>query len=77
MQQFIGLCSVRNISCGVNHAVYQSGVSTDTCVRFHAEIVLIALLGRVHLRVAFSLFILRRTGHVNDRSIDDSAVAQQ
>jgi hypothetical protein len=49
----------------------------DANVRFHAEIVLIALLSRMHFRVALALFILRRARRMNDRGVDDSAVTQQ
>jgi hypothetical protein len=57
--------------------VYPSRIGIDANVRFHAEIVLIALLGRMHFRVALSLFILRRARRMNDRGVDDSAVTQQ
>jgi hypothetical protein len=77
VQQLIGLPDVRNIGGGADNTVYQSRIGIDANVRFHAEIVLIALLGRMHFRVALALFIFRRARRMNDRGVDDSAVTQQ
>ncbi len=46
-------------------------------MRLHAEVVLVALLGLVHLRIELAVLVLRRTERVNDRGSDDAALAQQ
>ena len=42
-------------------------------MRLHAEVPLVALLGRVHLGISFFVFIFRRTRRMNDARIHNRA----
>ncbi len=42
-----------------------------------AEIILVSLLGLVHFRVALAVLVLGRTGRIDQRCIDDGALAQR
>jgi hypothetical protein len=42
----------------------------------HAKVVLIALLGLVHLRIALAILVLGRAGRMDDGRIDDAALTQ-
>ncbi|MNV87110.1 hypothetical protein D3C71_1812060 [compost metagenome] len=46
-------------------------------MRFHAEIVLVALLGLVHFWIAFTVLVLGRAGRIDQRGIDNGALAQR
>ena len=46
-------------------------------MRFHPEIVLIALLRLVHFRVALAVLVLRRAQCMDDCGIDNGALAQR
>jgi len=77
VQQFVDLGDVRDIRRSDHHAVDQAGILVGTNVRFRAKVVLVALLGLVHFRVALAVFVLRRTGRMDQRRIDYSALAQR
>jgi len=51
------------------------GIGTDVCL--HAEVPLVTFLGLVHLRIAFSILILRRTRRRNDRRVHQRALAHE
>ncbi|MCY1311001.1 hypothetical protein D9M70_612520 [compost metagenome] len=55
--------------------MHQSRVSIHADVRLHAEVVLVALLGLVHLRIALLILVFGRTRRMNQRGIDDGALA--
>ena len=76
MQQLIDLSAIRYICCCAHHALYQSRLVIHADVRLHTEIVLVNLLGLVHLRVALTLIVLGRTRRIDQRGIDDGALAQ-
>lgn len=42
-----------------------------------AEVVLVALLGLVHLRVTLAILVLGRARRVDQRRVDDGALAQR
>ncbi|GBH21436.1 Transcription antitermination factor NusA [Pseudomonas syringae pv. actinidiae] len=42
-----------------------------------AEIVRVTFIGLMHLRIAFAILVLGRTGRVNQRGIDDGALTQR
>ena len=42
-----------------------------------AEVILIALLGLVHFRVTLTVLVLGRTRRMDQRGIDDGALAQR
>ena len=42
-----------------------------------AKVILVALLGLVHLWVALAVFVLGRTRRIDQRGIDDGALAQR
>ena len=46
-------------------------------VRLHPEEPLVALLGLVHLRIAFALLVLGRAGRGDDGGVDDAALPEQ
>lgn len=46
-------------------------------MRLHVEVILIAFLDVMHLRVALTVQILGRTRRINQRGIDDSALSQR
>ena len=51
------------------------GLAVHANVAFHAEVPLIAFFGLVHVRIAFLLLVLGRTGRADDRGIDDRTAA--
>ena len=40
-----------------------------------AEVILVALLGLVHFRIALAVFVLGRTRRIDQHGIDDGALA--
>ena len=46
-------------------------------MRLHAEVVLVTLLGLMHFRVALTVLVLGRTRRIDQRGIDDRALAQR
>ena len=57
-------------------AVDQAQHIIDTNVHFHAEVPLIALLGLVHLRVAFAALVIGGAGRLDDRGIHNATFTQ-
>lgn len=75
MQQLVDLADIRNIRRRDHHAVYQTRFVFGTYVRFGAEVILITLLGLVHFRVMLAVLALGQTGRLDQRRIDDGALA--
>ena len=59
------------------HGVHQPGVGVHRNVRFHPEMPLIALLARMHLRVALAVLVLCGTGRGNERGVHCAALPEQ
>lgn len=57
--------------------MHQARFVIYTDMGLHAEVPLIAFLGLVHFRVAFAFLVLGRTRRMNQRGIDDGALAQR
>ena len=55
------------------HRVNQLSAAIDAYVGFHAKVPLVALLHLMHLRVTLAIFVLGRTGRIDDRGIHDGA----
>lgn len=66
--QHLGIVNVRRRD---HHRVNELGATVDTDMALHAEIPLVALASLVHLRIAFLLLVLGRTGRTDDGGIDD------
>lgn len=52
-------------------------VGVHACVRFHAEVPLVALLHVVHFQLTLAAAVLNRTGRSNQRGVDGRAVFEQ
>jgi len=63
--------AVVHVCSGRCYAVDRSRSTIQADVRFHPEVPLIALLGLMHLGLAFALRVLRRARSADDRRIDD------
>jgi hypothetical protein len=61
----------------VPSTVYQPGFGVYADLRFHAEIPLIAFLGRVHLGIAHAARVLGRAERSNQRGINDRTRFEQ
>lgn len=68
---------VSHVGGGAMNMMYQTRFSVGSDMRFHAEEVLVSILRLVHFRVALAFLVLGRTGRVDDRGIDDRALAQR
>jgi len=77
VQQVGGLGDVGHVGRTHHHRVHQLAIPVRANVRFHPEIPLMALLGLVHLRVAFALGILGRGRRGAERGVHQRAFAQQ
>ena len=58
------------MGCCFNNGVYQPRVCIKANVRLYSKVSLIAFLRLVHLGVALSILVLRRTGRSNDGGVD-------
>jgi hypothetical protein len=67
VQQFAALGNVCNVGNRPCHAVHQAGFAVGADVRLHAEVILAALLGLVHLGIAFAVLVLDRTRRMDQR----------
>ncbi len=61
-------------SCLVH--MHQARFVIDADVGLHAKVILVALLGLVHLRVTLAILVLGRARRVDQRRVDDGALAQ-
>src|SRR3546814_19752869 len=77
LQQLFALVDVRHVSRRTYHAMHQARFVIDADVGLHAKVILVALLGLVHLWVALAVFVLGRTRRIDQRGIDDGALAQR
>lgn len=77
VQQLIDLGDIGHVGRRAHHAVHQARLIIDTDVRLHAEVVLVTLLGLMHFRVALTVLVLGRTRRIDQRGIDDRALAQR
>src|SRR3989344_680364 len=77
MQQFVHLGDIRHIGRRAHYAVHQTRFVIGADVGLHAKIILVSLLGLVHFRVALAVLVLGRTGRIDQRCIDDGALAQR
>ena len=68
---------ISHVRCCGRDRVHQPRFCIHADVRFHAEVPLLTLARLVHLRIACLRFVLRRGWGVNDRRVDDRALAQQ
>lgn len=75
VQQFGDLGDVGDIGRRYYHAVHQPRFFVGTNVGFRAKVVLVSLLGVVHFRVALAVLILGRARRLDQRGIDDGALA--
>jgi hypothetical protein len=65
------------IGRGSGQAMHQPALDINADVHLHPEIVLVALLGRVHLRIALLVLVLGGRGRVQDGGIDHRALLHQ
>ncbi|MNE41940.1 hypothetical protein D3C80_1360420 [compost metagenome] len=77
VQQLVDLGNVCNVGRRPHYAVHQAGLGIGADVGLHAEVILVALLRLVHFRVALAVLVLGRTRRVDQRRIDDGALAQR
>ena len=77
VQQLIDLRDIGHIGRCAHHAMHQARLFIHTDMGLHAEVPLIAFLGLVHFRVALAVLVLGRTRRMNQRGIDDGALAQR
>ena len=77
MQQGMSLRDVRHVRRRAAHAVHQPRLRIHADVSLHAEMPLVALLGLVHLRVAFLARVLGRGRRRDDRRIHDGAFSHE
>lgn len=77
VQQLVDVGDIRHGGCRAHHAVYQPRFIINADVRLHAKVILVPLLGLVHFRVALAVLVLGRTGRIDQRCIDDGALAQR
>ncbi|MCY1182126.1 hypothetical protein D9M73_226690 [compost metagenome] len=76
VQQLVDLGNVCNVGRRPHYAVHQAGLGIGADMCLHAEEVLVALLRLVHLRITLAFPVLGRTRRMNDRGINDGALAQ-
>lgn len=77
VQQFVELSDIRHIGRRAHHAVHQAELGVHADVGLNAEVVLVALLGLMHFRVTFAVLVFGRTWRIDQRCINDSALAQR
>ncbi len=77
MQQSGDLRDVCNIGRSDHHAVHHPRLIVDPNVRFGAEVILVALLGLVHFRVALVILVIGQPGRMSQRGIDDGALSDK
>lgn len=70
MQQRVRLGRVGDIAGGADHAVNQNGSGIHANMRLHAEMLVVAFLGRVHCRVTRVVFFCR-WGRCDQSSVDN------
>src|SRR5690554_3081614 len=73
VQQLVHLGDIGHVGRRAHHAVYQAGFAVGADVRLHAEVVLVALLGLVHLGIALAVLVLGRARRMDQRGVDDGA----
>ncbi len=64
---------VMHVGRGDHCAVHKPGLAVYADVHLHAEVVLLALAGLVHLGIALLVLVLRGTGRADDRRVHDGA----
>ncbi|MNH37296.1 hypothetical protein D3C81_1733970 [compost metagenome] len=72
------MCNFRHVGHVRHSAVnvmHQTRLSIGAEMGLHAEIVLVALLRLMHLWIALTFLVLGRTGRMDDRGIDNRALA--
>jgi len=57
--------------------MHQAALTVGARVHLHAEVIVVALLGRTHLPVAFLLLVLGRARCADQRGVDDRAFSEQ
>ena len=77
MQQRVAFGDIGHMARRAAHGVHQSRVSIHANVRLHPEVPLVALLARMHLRVALAVLVLRRTWRGNERRVHCAALLEQ
>ena len=77
VQQLIDLGDIGHVGRRAHYAVHQTRFVIGADVGLHAKIILVSLLGLVHFRVALAVLVLGRTGRIDQRCIDDGALAQR
>ena len=77
VQQVGDLLDVGLVGRGGGDRVHQTAGSVHRDVRLHAEVPLVALLGLVHFRVAFTLPVLGGTRRRDDGGVHDAALPEQ
>jgi len=76
VQQRMGLRDIVNIGCGADDGMHQA-IHVHSDVSLHAEVPLIALLGLMHLGVTGARRVLGGSGSINDRRVDNRALAHR
>ena len=77
VQQVIQYFVVRHFRLGEDQAVHQAAVGIGTDVSLHAEVPLIALFRRAHLRIALAFLVFGRWRRGNQRGIHYGAFLEQ
>ena len=77
MQPLSGGVQLMHIGSGADHGVDQARGRIHSDMATHPEKPLVPLGHRVHLWIALPLFVLGRTGSVDDRGIEDRPLLQQ
>jgi hypothetical protein len=71
------LGNIADVTGFANHSMHEAGVGIDTNMRLHAEVLLIAILALVHLRITLTGLVLGRGWRRNQCRIDNHAFPQK
>src|SRR5690606_30936009 len=77
VQQLVHLGDIGQVGRRAHHSMHQAGFAVGADVRLHPGVVLVALLGLVQLGIALAVLVLGRTRRMDQRGIDDGALAQR
>lgn len=77
MQQFCNLGDVGYIGGGAMGMENQIRLNNGTDMSLHPEKAFVTFLGLMHLGISLCFFVLGRTGSMNNRRIDDDALARE
>ena len=77
MQQRVAFGDIGHMAGRAAHGMHQPGGGIHADVRLHPEVPLVALLARMHLRVALAVLVLRRTWRGNERRVHCAALLEQ